>query len=282
MKFVRYGAVGRETPGIIDSEGNIRDLSGLFSDISAADLLGKGGIITSDIVPEALPVVSGRPRLGVPYSGIQKIIGVGLNYSDHAAESNMAIPSEPILFSKAITSLNGPSDDIVIPKSSAKVDWEVELGVVIGRKAQNVSEEEALSYVAGYCVVNDVSERELQIERSSGQWFKGKGLDTFCPVGPYLVTPDEVPDPQSLSLWLDVNGVRRQSGSTATMIFSVAYLVHYISRFITLMPGDLIATGTPPGVGMGMSPPQYLRHGDLVELGIDGLGQQRQKAIQPS
>lgn len=279
MKFIRYGELGKEKPGVIDAEGNIRDLSGLFPDITAVEIMQGSQVGTCNIVPENLPLVNGQPRLGVPYSGIQKIIGVGLNYSDHAAESNMAIPSEPILFSKAITSINGPQDNIVIPRDAKKVDWEVELGVVMGRQAKNVSEEEALSHVAGYCVVNDVSERELQIERSSGQWFKGKGLDTFCPIGPYLVSRDEVPDPQTLSLWLEVNGVRRQTGNTATMIFSVAYLIHYISRFITLMPGDLIATGTPPGVGMGMSPPQYLHHGDLIELGIEGLGQQHQKTV---
>ncbi|UHL65260.1 fumarylacetoacetate hydrolase family protein [Paralcaligenes sp. KSB-10] len=279
MKLVRYGAAGYEKPGLIDAQGNIRDLSQIVPDIAASQF--DGGVFDHLIQtdPTTLPLVREPQRLGVPYTGMQKIVAVGLNYSDHAAEAHMALPKEPILFSKAITSLNGPYDNVVYPVGCEKVDWEVELGAVIGKKTKNVSETQALEHVAGYCIVNDVSERELQIERSAGQWHKGKSLDTFCPVGPYLVTQHDIPNPQNLALWLDVNGVRCQTGHTSKMIFGVARLISYISQYITLMPGDLIATGTPPGVGMGMSPPKYLRHGDLVELGIDGLGQQCQKVV---
>lgn len=279
MKLVRFGAPNQEKPGILAPDGTLRDLSGILSDLTP-DYLGPEALNKLGRMDHStLPVVEGSVRFGVPCAGIQKIIAVGLNYSDHAAEAGMAIPKEPILFSKSITSLNGPNDDVVIPRDSTKVDWEVELGVVIGKRAKSVPESEAMEYVAGYCLANDVSERELQLERGGGQWLKGKSLDTFCPVGPWLVTCDEVEDPHDLGAWLDVNGVRRQSGNTGTMIFRVPYLVHYISQFITLTPGDLIITGTPPGVGMGMKPPAFLDHGDLMELGIDGLGVQRQKIV---
>lgn len=281
MKLVRYGEPGREKPGLIDAQGNIRSLGNLLADITADGLAGESLSRLGEICPSALPPVHGPQRLGIPWTGTQKIIAVGLNYSDHGAEAEMDIPLEPILFSKAVTSLNGPNDNVAYPRDCEKVDWEVELGVVIGKQARRIGQAQALDYVAGYCVVNDVSERGLQIERGGGQWYKGKSLDTFCPVGPYLVTADEIPDPQDLSLWLDVNGVRRQTGHTGSMIFGVSYLISYISTYITLMPGDLIATGTPPGVGMRMSPPKYLGHGDLVELGIEGLGQQCQKVISP-
>lgn len=279
MKLVRFGAPGVEKPGILAADGSIRDLSDLLSDVTPDVLAAEALNRLRKIDPSTLPEIAHPVRLGVPISGVSKIIAVGLNYSDHATEAGMAIPKEPILFSKSITSLNGPDDDVVIPRNSTKVDWEVELGVVIGKRAKCVTEDAAMEHVAGYCLVNDVSERELQLERSSGQWFKGKGLDTFCPVGPWFVTRDEVQDPHSLDIWLDVNGVRRQSGNTSTMIFRVPYLVHYISQFITLIPGDLIITGTPPGVGMGMTPPVFLAHGDLMELGIAGLGAQGQKVV---
>ena len=222
--------------------------------------------------------MEGKPRLGVPYAGISKFVAVGLNYSDHAAESNMPIPDEPILFMKATTSLCGPNDDVIQPKGSTKLDWEVELGIVIGTKAQYVAADRALDYVAGYCVVNDISERNFQLERGS-QWDRGKGCDTFGPVGPYLVTTDEITNPQTLGMWLDVNGEKRQRGSTRTMIFGCAHLVSYISHFMTLLPGDIITTGTPPGVGLGMKPPVYLKVGDVITLGIDGLGKQCQRVI---
>ena len=279
MKLVRFGAPNQEKPGLLAVDGSLRDLSGVIPDLSPDQLSDESLSRIKNIDPSSLPQIDSSVRLGVPYVGIQKIIAVGLNYSDHAAEAGMAIPKEPILFSKSITSVNGPNDDIVIPRLSTKVDWEVELGVVISKRAKNVAESEALNYVAGYCLVNDVSERELQLERSSGQWFKGKGLDTFCPIGPWLVTRDEIDDVHDLHAWLDVNGIRRQSGNTSTMIFRVPYLIHYISQFVTLTPGDLIITGTPPGVGMGMKPPVFLDHGDLMELGIAGLGIQRQKVV---
>lgn len=279
MKLVRFGEPNQEKPGLLAPDGTLRDLSGILRDLTPDALSNDALDKLRKIDVDTLPTITQPVRLGVPFTGIPKIIAVGLNYSDHAAEAGMAIPKEPILFSKSITSLNGPDDNVVIPHESTKVDWEVELGVVISTRAKRVSEADAMDYVAGFCLVNDVSERELQIERSSGQWFKGKGLDTFCPVGPWLVTPDEVGDPQALDAWLDVNGVRRQAGNTSTMIFRVSFLVHYISQFVTLTPGDLIITGTPPGVGMGMKPPVYLKHGDLMELGITGLGVQRQKVV---
>jgi 2-keto-4-pentenoate hydratase/2-oxohepta-3-ene-1,7-dioic acid hydratase in catechol pathway len=276
MKLLRYGPNGHEKPGLLDADGNIRDLSGIVSDIDASVLAPKRLAHLRKFDPAKLPRVKGRPRLGVPYVGIGKFVAIGLNYSDHAAESNMPIPSEPIVFNKWTTCITGPNDGIVIPRNSQKTDWEVELGVVIGTKAQYVDERDALKHVAGYCVVNDVSERNFQLERGS-QWDRGKGCDTFGPIGPYLVTTDEIADPQNLDMWLDVNGQRMQSGNTRTMIFGVAYLVAYLSQFMTLLPGDIITTGTPPGVGMAMKPPRFLRPGDEVRLGIAGLGEQRQK-----
>ena len=276
MKLLRYGRAGRERPGLLDAEGRIRDLSGVVSGIDSAALSPRELARLRRTDPATLPLVRGVPRLGVPYVGIGKFIGIGLNYSDHAAETGMPVPKEPIVFMKATTCIAGPNDGIVIPRDSTRTDWEVELGVVIGTKAQYVDESDALKHVAGYCVVNDVSERAFQIERG-GQWDKGKGCDTFGPIGPYLVTADEVPDPQALDLWLDVNGEQRQRGNTRTMVFGIAHLVSYLSRFMTLLPGDIIATGTPPGVGMGMKPPQFLQPGDVVTLGIAGLGEQRQQ-----
>ncbi len=278
MKLVRYGRHGHEKPGMIDAEGKLRDLSAIIDDISPAALSDKALAKLAKVKPAKLPAVRGKPRYGVPVAGIGKFIAIGLNYSDHAAESNMPIPKEPIMFMKAISCLNGPNDEVMLPKDATKGDWEVELGVVIGTKAQHVSERQALEHVAGYCVVNDVSERAFQLERG-GTWDKGKGCDTFGPVGPWLVTRDEVPNPQRLGMWLDVNGERCQTGNTKTMIFSVAKIVSYVSKFITLMPGDVIATGTPPGVGMGMKPPRFLAPGDEMHLGIDGLGEQRQKVV---
>jgi len=278
MKLLRYGPSGREKPGMLDSQGNIRDLSGSVIQIDFNTLAPKELAKLRKIKPETLPLVKGTPRLGVPYAGVSKFIAVGLNYSDHAAEANMPIPSEPILFMKATTCLCGPNDDIIQPKGSTKLDWEVELGIVIGTKAQYVHEATALDYVAGYCVINDLSERNFQLERGS-QWDRGKGCDTFGPVGPYLVTTDEISNPQVLDMWLDVNDEKRQRGNTRTMIFGCANLVSYISRFMTLLPGDIITTGTPPGVGLGMKPPVYLRPGDVVTLGIKGLGEQHQRVV---
>ena len=279
MKLLRYGRAGFEKPGVLDDQGQIRDLSATIGDLTAGHLSPYRLKEIQDTAIDRLPVVSATPRLGTPYLGIGKFIAVGLNYSDHAAESGLPVPSEPVIFTKATSCIVGPDDDIMLPKDSVKTDWEVELGVVIGATARYVSEDRALDYVAGYCVVHDVSEREYQIERG-GTWDKGKGCDTFGPVGPYMVTTDEVTDPQALDLWLDVNGKRMQTGNTRNMIFPVRMLVSYISRFMTLHPGDLITTGTPPGVGMGRKPsPVYLRAGDVVELGISQLGKQRQKVI---
>ena len=278
MKLVRYGRPGQEKPGLIDQDGKLRDLSGIVDDIGPAQLSDKTLAKLAKLKPAKLPAVRGKPRFGTPVSGVGKFIGIGLNYSDHAAESGMPIPAEPIVFMKAVTSLSGPDDDVMLPKEFSKADWEVELGVVIGTKAQYVSERAALDYVAGYCLVNDVSERAFQLERGP-QWDKGKGCDTFGPVGPWLVTKDEIPNPQRLGMWLDINGERRQTGNTRTMIFTVAKIVSYLSRFMTLMPGDIIATGTPPGVGMGMKPQQFLAPGDEMHLSIEGLGEQRQKVV---
>ena len=278
MKLVRYGRPGQEKPGLIDQDGKLRDLSGIVDDIGPAQLSEKTLAKLAKIKPAKLPAVRGKPRFGTPISQVGKFIGIGLNYSDHAAESKMPIPAEPIVFMKAITSLSGPDDDVMLPKDFSKADWEVELGVVIGTKAQYVSASSALDYVAGYCLINDVSERAFQLERGP-QWDKGKGCDTFGPVGPWLVTKDEIPNPQRLGMWLDINGERRQTGNTRTMIFSVAKIVSYLSRFMTLMPGDIIATGTPPGVGMGMKPQQFLAPGDEMHLSIEGLGEQRQKVV---
>ncbi|MCW5665176.1 MAG: fumarylacetoacetate hydrolase family protein [Piscinibacter sp.] len=276
MKLMRYGAKGAEKPALVDAEGRVRDLSGVLADITGATLTPKGLDRLRALDPAELPVVENPGRIAPPWSGCEKFLCIGLNYADHAAESNLPIPKEPILFMKPISARVGPNDPVVLPQGSVKGDWEVELGVVIGSKARYVSEAEALKHVAGYCVVNDVSEREYQIERG-GTWDKGKGCDTFGPVGPWLVTADEVGDPQNLSMFLEVNGHRFQNGSTKTMIFGVAQLVSYVSRFMTLYPGDLISTGTPPGVGMGVKPaPVYLKAGDTMRLGIEKLGEQRQ------
>ncbi|HEV7393686.1 MAG TPA: fumarylacetoacetate hydrolase family protein [Burkholderiales bacterium] len=278
MKLCRYGKDGYEKPGMIDTAGKLHDLSKVIGALDASALSTGALNKLARIKPESLPLVSGNPRFGVPYTGISKYVAIGLNYSDHAAEAGMAVPSEPIIFMKATTCVCGPNDDTIQPRGSIKLDWEVELAVVIGRRAQYVSEDEALEYVAGYCVANDVSERSFQLQ--SSQWDKGKGCDTFGPIGPWLVTPDEVPDPQNLDMWLDVNGERMQSGNTHTMIFGVRKLISYCSHFMTLLPGDVIATGTPPGVGMGKKPnPVWLKPGDVVTLGIDGLGRQRQKIV---
>jgi len=277
MKLLRYGPKGHEKPGLLDAQGRIRALLGNVADI-AGDVLSDAGLAQlRSIDPETLPLVEGNPRIGPCVGHIGKMVCIGLNYADHAAESGMPVPSEPVVFNKWTSAIVGPNDDIEIPRGSKKTDWEVELGVVIGRHAKNVSEAEALDYVAGYCVVNDVSEREWQIERG-GQWDKGKGFDTFGPTGPWLVTRDEVPDPQNLSMWLEVDGHRYQNGSTRTMIFSVAKLVSYLSQCMSLQPGDVISTGTPPGVGMGVKPnPVFLKAGDVMTLAIEGLGQQRQE-----
>ncbi|MEQ9041920.1 MAG: fumarylacetoacetate hydrolase family protein [Silicimonas sp.] len=277
MKLVRYGNAGEEKPGLIDAEGTLRDLSGEVGDITG-DVLGDDDLERlRGLDHSALPAVSGNPRLGPCVGAIGKFLCIGLNYSDHAAETGAAIPEHPILFFKANSAIVGPNDDVVIPRGSTHSDWEVELGVVIGTKAKYVSEADALNHVAGYCVINDVSERHFQT-KLTGQWTKGKSCDTFGPTGPWLVTRDEVPDPQALGMWLDVNGKRMQTGNTATMIFTVAQIISHMSQLMTLHPGDVISTGTPPGVGMGMKPtPVYLRKGDVMELGIDGLGQQRQE-----
>ena len=276
MKLMRYGAKGAEKPALIDADGAVRDLSGVLADITGATL-GKDGLATLATLDIAsLPVVANPGRIAPPWKGVGKFLCVGLNYADHAAESGMAVPAEPVLFMKATSAIIGANDAVVMPRDSKKSDWEVELGVVIGTTARYVSEADALSHVAGYCVVNDLSEREYQLERC-GQWDKGKGCDTFGPIGPWLVTSDEVADPQNLGLWLEVNGKRVQDGNTRTMVFGVANLVSYISRFMTLYPGDIISTGTPPGVGMGQKPAAvYLKPGDTMRLGISGLGEQSQ------
>jgi 2,4-diketo-3-deoxy-L-fuconate hydrolase len=279
MKLVRYGADGKEKPGLIDQEGQLRDLSAVIQDIEPRYLSKSALTKLAKIKPGTLPIVKGKKRFGVPVSKVSKFIAIGLNYSDHAAEAGMTIPSEPIIFFKANSSLCGCNDDTIAPRNSKKMDWEIELGIVIGSKAQYVSKKEALKYVAGYCVVNDVSEREFQLERG-GTWDKGKGCDTFGPVGPWLVTADEIKNPQKLDMWLDVNGESRQRGNTKTMIFDVATIVSKVSEYMTLLPGDIIATGTPPGVAMGMKPkPRYLKVGDIVTCGIAGLGEQRQRIV---
>jgi 2-keto-4-pentenoate hydratase/2-oxohepta-3-ene-1,7-dioic acid hydratase in catechol pathway len=278
MKLCRYGKPGYEKPGMIDGEGKLRDLSKVIEGIGPKELSPRGLKMLARHKPESLPVVNGSPRFGVPYVGIGKFVAIGLNYSDHAKEANLPIPTEPIVFMKATTCINGPSDDIVQPKSSAKLDWEIELGVVIGTQAKYVGEAEALSHVAGYCIVNDVSERGFQM--ATTQWDKGKGFDTAGPIGPWLVTSDEIRDPQGLDMALDLNGKRMQTGNTRTMIFSVAKIVSHVSQYMTLMPGDIIATGTPPGVGLGIKPnPVFLKPGDELRLSIQGLGEQRQKVV---
>jgi 2-keto-4-pentenoate hydratase/2-oxohepta-3-ene-1,7-dioic acid hydratase in catechol pathway len=278
MKLVRFGHLGKEKPGLIDAAGKLRDLSGVVPDLGPAQLsdavLGKLLKLKTD----KLPLVRGKPRLGCPVAGVGKFIAIGLNYSDHAKEAGMPIPKEPIVFTKAISCIQGPDDDVMLPKGSVKGDWEVELGVVIGKRARYVTQKAALEHVAGYCLSNDVSEREFQLERG-GQWDKGKGCDTFGPLGPWLVTRDEIANPQKLAMWLDVNGQRMQTGNTRTMIFSVARIVSHLSEYMTLMPGDVIITGTPPGVGLGMKPQRFLKAGDVMTLGIEGLGTQTQRVV---
>lgn len=279
MKLLRYGPAGQERPGLMADDGTIRDLSGVVADITGAELAPDSLAKLAALDVASLPVVPGTPRYGAPVAGVPKFIAIGLNFSDHAAESNLPIPAEPVVFMKATSCIQGPNDDVVIPRGSTKTDWEVELGIVIGSRASYVEEADALDHVAGYVCINDVSEREYQIERG-GTWDKGKGCDTFGPIGPWLVTKDEVGDVQQLGMWLDVNGKRMQTGSTATMIFDVKVIVSYLSRFMTLMPGDIITTGTPPGVGLGMKPvPVYLKAGDVMTLGIDKLGQQKQTCV---
>lgn len=278
MKLLRYGPPGAEKPGLIDKDGAIRDLSGVVPDIAGETLLPDAMARIQGLDPASLPTIEGEPRLGPCVGGVGKFVCIGLNYTDHAKEAGMPIPEEPVLFMKATSAIAGPDDPVAIPRGATKTDWEVELGLVIGKPAKYADEAEALSHVAGYCVINDVSEREHQLERS-GQWVKGKSADGFGPIGPWLVTPDEVPDPQDLNLWLEVNGQRFQDGTTATMIFGVAHLVSYVSRFMSLQSGDVISTGTPPGVGHGRKPPVYLKPGDVVRLGIDGLGVQRQELV---
>ncbi len=276
MKLLRFGPQGAERPGILDREGRIRDLSGVIPDVAGEVLTRLDGL---NIDPETLPLVAGSPRLGPCVGGTGKFICIGLNYADHAAESGMAVPPEPVIFMKATSAICGPNDPILMPRGSQKTDWEVELGVVIGKPAKHVTEAQALDHVAGYCVINDVSERAYQFERQ-GQWTKGKSCDNFGQTGPWLVTKDEVPDPQNLSMWLKVGDQMVQNGSTTTMVYGVAYLVSYLSQFFTLHPGDIISTGTPPGVGHGMKPQRYLKAGEVVTLGIEGLGQQRQEVVQ--
>ena len=276
MKLVRFGSSGSEKPGAIDENGDLRDLSAVVDDIAGDVLTDLDRLKSLDL--STLPLVGGTPRLGPCVGGVGKFMCIGLNYSDHAAEAGMQVPSEPVLFMKATSAMCGPDDPTIIPRGSQKTDWEVELGVVIGKPAKYADEADALDHVAGYCVINDVSERAFQVEME-GQWCKGKGCDSFGPTGPYLVTADQVPDPQNLHMWLDVNGERMQDGSTATMVYGVAHLVSYLSRFFTLHPGDIISTGTPPGVGMGKKPPRFLKAGDVVTLGIDGLGEQRQTVV---
>jgi 2-keto-4-pentenoate hydratase/2-oxohepta-3-ene-1,7-dioic acid hydratase in catechol pathway len=278
MKLLRYGPKGQEKPGLLDAAGKIRDLSAVIADINPETLAPALLEKLRKLDPASLPAVSGQPRLGVPLTQIPKLVCIGLNYTDHAKETGAAIPKEPIIFMKATSALNGPNDDVVLLKGSRKSDWEVELGIVIGTRASYVAERDALKHVAGYVLVNDVSEREFQIERG-GQWTKGKSGDTYCPVGPYLVTADEVGDPQKLELFCEVNGRTMQKGTTANMIFGVAHIVSYVSQFMSLVPGDVIPTGTPAGVGLGMKPPVFLKAGDIMHLGITGLGEQHQKVV---
>src|SRR6201997_1020245 len=278
MKLVRYGAPGREKPGMLDTQGRIRDLSKVVPDIAGDALSPKGLTKLRKLNPDKLPLVKGKPRIGPCVGKVGNFIAIGLNYSDHAAEAGMAIPTEPIIFNKAVSCICGPNDDTMIPKGSTKLDWEIELGIVIGSRARYLSKKDAMDAVAGYCLANDVSERNFQIERL-GQWTKGKSSETFGPLGPWMVTKDEIPDPQKLDMWLTVNGESRQKGSTRTMIFGVEHLVWYCSQFFVMEPGDVIITGTPPGVGLGMKPPQFLKAGDVVRLGVAGLGEQQQKVV---
>jgi len=278
MKLLRVGNAGKERPAMVDADGMLRDLSGVVSDIAGTTLLPASIERLRRIDPKTLPLVAGTPRIGACVGRVGKFICIGLNYSDHAAESGMAVPVEPVVFMKATSSISGPYDDVMIPRGSEKTDWEVELGVIIGKEARYVTEDDALAHVVGYCVVNDLSERAFQLE-GTGQWVKGKSADTFGPIGPWLVTTEDVPDPQLLRLWLEVDGHRYQEGSTATMVFGVAHLVSYLSRFMSLQPGDIISTGTPPGVGLGQKPPVYLKPDNVIRLGIDGLGEQRQTLV---
>jgi 2-keto-4-pentenoate hydratase/2-oxohepta-3-ene-1,7-dioic acid hydratase in catechol pathway len=279
MKLVRYGAIGQEKPGLIDKSGQLRDLSAHLKDLNGEAYAPASLARLAGLDPASLPAVGGTPRLGAPVTGISKFVAIGLNYVDHAKETGAQIPTEPIFFLKANTALSGPNDPVEKPRDSIKLDWEVEIAAIIGTRAKYVAEADALNHVAGYCVCNDVSERNFQLERL-GQWTKGKSHDTFGPLGPWLVTKDEIPDVQKLSMWLDVNGERRQTGSTSTMIFTIAKCIAYVSRFLTLLPGDIVTTGTPPGVGAGMKPtPKFLNAGDVVTLGIEGLGEQRQKIV---
>jgi 2,4-didehydro-3-deoxy-L-rhamnonate hydrolase len=279
MKLVRFGPPGREKPGIIDAQGRIRDLSGVVPDIAGDTLGAKSLAKLRKIKPDKLPAVRSSARLGPCVGAVGNYIAIGLNYSDHAKEAKMPIPSEPIVFIKARSCICGPNDNVMLPKGSTKTDWEVELAIVIGERARNLAKKDALEVVAGYCVANDVSEREFQLERPGGQWTKGKGCETFGPLGPWLVTKDEIPEPQKLDMWLDVNDERMQEGSTKTMIFGVAHIVWYCSQYMVMEPGDVIATGTPPGVGSGRNPPRFLQAGDVVRLGIAGLGEQTQKVV---
>jgi 2-keto-4-pentenoate hydratase/2-oxohepta-3-ene-1,7-dioic acid hydratase in catechol pathway len=278
MKLVRYGAIGQEKPGLIDKSGQLRDLSAHVKDLNGEAYAPASMAKLAGLDTAKLPVVGGTPRIGAPVTGISKFVAIGLNYADHAKETGAAIPSEPIFFLKANTSLSGPNDPVEKPRESTKLDWEVEIAAIIGTRAKYVSEADALNHVAGYCVCNDVSERYFQSERG-GQWTKGKSHDTFGPLGPWLVTRDEVPNVQKLSMWCDVNGKRCQTGSTSTMIFTIARCIAYVSTFLTLLPGDIVTTGTPPGVGLGMKPPKFLNIGDIVTLGVEGLGEQRQEII---
>jgi 2,4-didehydro-3-deoxy-L-rhamnonate hydrolase len=283
MKLVRYGNPGKEKPGLIDAAGKLRDLSKVITDVTPDQLNDKALAKLAKLNTDKLPLVKGKPRMGCPVANVGKFLGIGLNYADHAAEAGLPVPTEPIVFMKANSCIQGPNDDVMLPKGSTKVDWEVELGIVIGTEARHVSQKDAINHVAGYCLINDVSERAFQFERG-GTWDKGKGCDTFGPIGPWLVTRDEVTNPQKLNMWLDLNGVRMQSGNTKTMIFGVAKIVSYLSQFMTLKPGDVICTGTPPGVGMGVKKngkpaPVYLKRGDVMTLGIEGLGEQHQKVV---
>jgi 2-keto-4-pentenoate hydratase/2-oxohepta-3-ene-1,7-dioic acid hydratase in catechol pathway len=278
MKLLRHGPRGSERPALLDKQGMLRDLSGVIPDLSGAALSPDSLAKLRALNPEALPEVSAPYRIGPCVGSVGKFVCIGLNYSDHAAESGMTVPKEPVLFMKATSAIIGPNDDVMIPKDALKTDWEVELGVVLGKEAKYVEESDALSHVAGYCVVNDLSERAFQLE-GTGQWVKGKSADTFGPIGPWLVTSDEIPDPQNLRLWLEVDGHKYQDGTTRTMVFGVAYLVSYVSRFMSFQPGDIISTGTPPGVGLGQRPPVYLRPGNRIRLGVEGLGEQAQTVV---
>ena len=278
MKLLRHGPIGAEKPGLLDMNGRVRDLSDKIPDISAETIEPERLSALAKLDPEQLPVVSGTFRYGVPVANIGKLIAIGLNYADHAREAGMPIPEEPVIFTKAISALCGPNDDVILPKNSKKTDWEVELAIIIGKRASYVDQTDAMSHIAGFSIMNDVSERAAQLEMS-GQWVKGKSFDTFAPLGPWLVTPDEFPSPQNLKIWLDVNDQRFQDGNTSTMVFGVTHLVSYVSQFMTLMPGDVITTGTPPGVGLGKNPPVFLKPGDVMHLGIEGLGEQKQNVV---